>query len=228
MRIRRFALCWKGNPSFNRVEQILPNNGASVASVLLRYCNNSDIYGGSTCGIAQQMNAASYEQVLEVDKPNPPPAHTAVGGYVWLQIEPNSGIFIQEIWAIWPSLSAANATPPVSEPPQVGERRSLDYITRLETQIKSEGRDEAWAAQKEEQLKASVPSDQKLSITSVDCRSSRCEIKVTNEHQQSEKDMVLHSNFLGDGWLEVIHNAPLRSHLRGPKPVFREKPLSSS
>jgi putative NADPH-quinone reductase len=22
MRIRRFALCWKGNPSFNRVEQI--------------------------------------------------------------------------------------------------------------------------------------------------------------------------------------------------------------
>jgi hypothetical protein len=23
MRIRRFALCWKGNPSFNRVEQIL-------------------------------------------------------------------------------------------------------------------------------------------------------------------------------------------------------------
>jgi hypothetical protein len=30
MRIRRFALCWKGNPSFNRVEQILGRTGADA------------------------------------------------------------------------------------------------------------------------------------------------------------------------------------------------------
>jgi hypothetical protein len=74
----------------------------------------------------------------------------------------------------------------------VGKRRAqeADYLNGLATAVKQEKRNEAWAAQKESELRASYAAEKGIppgALKSVECRSSKCELAA------SERRTIAHN-----------------------------------
>jgi hypothetical protein len=67
--------------------------------------------------------------------------------------------------------------------------QKLEYLKGLEKAIREEKRNEAWAAQKESELRRSFSAEkglQKVALKSVECRSSKCDLQFQVSLEEKE------------------------------------------
>jgi len=72
---------------------------------------------------------------------------------------------------------------------QKARTQKLEYLKGLEKAIREEKRNEAWAAQKESELRKSFLAEkglQKIALKSVECRSSKCDLQFQVSHEEKE------------------------------------------
>jgi hypothetical protein len=71
--------------------------------------------------------------------------------------------------------------------------QEVDYLKGLATAVKEEKRNEAWAAQKESEVRKSYDADKSVprgALKSVECRTSKCDLQLQPSGEQSLKGTI--------------------------------------